>query len=134
MKKILFSTLLLTVLLCNVAYAGSVEDAVNYVKARPVKAGISYDIDSKDALSTIGTKLAEVSKFDVDLLVSGTGLDLFNDNDVIVSSGISYNLPITTNTKPSIGASLGVKRFESFKNGETGEGKILISALYNIKF
>lgn len=121
-------------LMVGIAEAGIFEDAVNYIKERPMKVGVSYDLDGKDALSTIGTKLAEVSKFDVDLLVSGTGLDLFNDNDVIVSSGVSYNVPITTNTKLSLGASIGVKRFESFKNGETGEAKILINALCSIKF
>ena len=121
-------------LLAGVAQASIIETAVNYIKERPVKTGISYDLDSKEALSTIGTKLAGVGKLEADLLLSGEGLDLFNDNDVIVSAGLSYNVPITTNTKLSIGGSLGVKRFESFKNGETGEYKPVISLLLNHKF
>lgn len=133
MKKILL-TVLAILMIASMAEAGIFDDAVNYIKERPMKAGISYDIDGKDALSTLGTKLSGIGKFDIDLLLSGAGLDLFNDNDVIVSAGASYNLPVTTNTKLSIGGSLGVKRFESFNNGETGELKPIVSILLNHKF
>ncbi len=138
MKKILygFTVVLAICLMAGVANAGIFEDAVNYVKERPVKAGVSYEVIDNEILASIGTAIVKgiYPNVDIDLLVSGDDKDLFNDDDKIVSLGASYNLKLTENSKLYLGASLGTKRLESLKNSETGEAKILISGLYSWKF
>ena len=135
MKKILFMVLAIC-LMASVAQASIFDDAVNYVKERPVKTGISYSFDDNSIVATTGTAIVKeiYPNVDIDLLVSGAGKDIFNNDDKIVSLGASYNLKLTENSKVYLGASLGTKRFESFKNSELGETKILISGLYSWKF
>ena len=123
-------------LMAGIAEASIFDNVVDYVKARQAKAGVSYEVLDNEVLATVGTAIVKdiYPNMDIDLLVSGVDKDLFNNDDKIVSIGASYNLKLTENSKVSLGASLGTKRLESFKNSEIGEAKILISALYNIKF
>jgi len=138
MKKILLVVALLAVsaLTALPCYAGIFDDAVNYVKERPVKAGVSYEVVDNEILATIGTAIVKdiYPKVDIDLLVSGDDKDLFNDDDKIVSLGASYNLKPTANSTLTFGASLGTKRLENLQNSRTGEAKVLVSALYSWKF
>ena len=136
MKKIIIISTLIVGLLYSIAYANIFDDAVAYVKNRPVKAGISYEVIDNEILASAGTAIVKgvYPNVDIDLLVSGDDKDLFNDDDKIVSLGASYNLKLTENSKLYLGASIGTKRFESFKNSEIGEGKLLISGLYSWKF
>lgn len=134
MKKVLLLVLVLSFVFIGYAQAGIFEDAVKYVSERPVKAGISYDLNDDKSVGTIGAVLSEKGKVDIDLLVSGDDLDIMNDDDKTVSLGASYNLDLTPKTKLSLGASAGIKRFESFNNGDTGEAKLMVSALIKYKF
>ena len=118
------------------AQASIFDDAVNYVKERPMKTGVSYEVIDNDILASIGTALVKevYPNIDIDLLVSGVGTDMFNNDDKIVSLGASYNLKLSENSKVYLGASLGTKRFENFDNSRIGEAKILVSGLYSWRF
>lgn len=138
MKKLLygFTVILAICLMATPVFANIFDDAVAYVKERPVKMGVSYEVIDGEILASIGTAIVKdiYPKVDIDLLVSGDDKDIFNDDDKIVSLGASYNLKPTANSTLSFEISAGTKRFESFKNSETGEAKILVSALYSWKF
>ena len=136
MKKILTVVLVSLFLFIGIAEASIFDTAVNYVKERPVKAGISYSFDDNSIVATTGTALVKeiYPNVDIDLLVSGADKDVFNNDDKIVSIGASYNLKLTDNSKVYLGVSIGTKRFENFDNSRIGENKILISGLYSWKF
>lgn len=121
----------------SVAEATIVDEAMKYITERPVKAGVSYDLDSKEVLGSVGATLVEnafIKNLDIDLIGSGENLDIMNNNNQVVSLGASYNLDLTPKTKLSLGASLGVDRFENFKDGNRGEAKVLISGMIKYKF
>lgn len=135
MKK----ALLLTLAICLIAmpaFANIFDDAVTYVKERPAKVGVSYSFDDHSIVASVGTALVKdlYPNVDIDLLVSGSDKDIFNNDDKIVSLGASYNVKLGENSKVSLGISAGTKRFESFKNSEIGEGKLLVSGLYSWRF
>ena len=144
MKKVLFVVLVVCLMagvgllmIVGVAQAGIIDDAMKYITERPVKAGISYDLDSKEVLGSVGAVLVEnafIKNLDIDLIASGESLDILNNDNKIVSLGGSYNLDLTPKTKLSLDCSLGVDGFENFNDGNRGEAKVLLSALVKYKF
>jgi hypothetical protein len=134
MKKILCIAVML-LLVAGVAQASILDKVVDYVKERPMKSGISYEVLDHEILASVGTAIVQdafITGVDIDLLVSDTDNEVFASDNKIVSLGLSYNLNMTANTKLSIGGGFGTKRIEDLR--DFGESKTLISALLKYKF
>jgi hypothetical protein len=136
---LLMLTLAILGLTCVNVQASIIDDLLKYVSERPVKAGLSYDIDDNNFVGSIGTVLVEnafkVDRLDIDLIASGEELDILNNNNQILSIGASYNLDLTASSKLSLGASVGVERFENFENEDNlGEAKALLTIAVKKQF
>jgi len=119
----------------EISVGGLWDTALEYITERPVKAGFSYDIDNDKIVGTVGTAVVEdifgVKRLDIDLLLSGDDLDVFNDDNKIISGGASYHIKLTQDSEICLGASAGTKRIENFN--DLGEIKALVSILWKHK-
>jgi hypothetical protein len=139
MRKILLLAVVLSLTWCGMVQASIFDTMIDYVKARPAKVGVSYDFDDSEILATVGTAVLEnafsVENLDIDLLVSGGGTEMFDNDNKIITLGPSYNIKLSDNSKIALGASVGVECFENFQEeGNLGEGKALVSLLYKHNF